>query len=53
MTTFNVDIKEEQNKAQKIIENQGLRVLVCSGTGCIANGAMKVIEKFKELHSIH
>ena len=28
---------------------QGLRVLVCAGTGCVANGSLKVIEKFKEL----
>lgn len=46
---MNIDIKEEQEKAKKHIENQGLRVLICSGTGCMANGSMKVIEKFKEL----
>ena len=47
--TLAVDIKEEQRKAQEEIKAQGLRVLVCSGTGCIANGALKVIERFKEL----
>lgn len=47
--TLTIDIKEEQKKAQQHIKEQGLRVLVCSGTGCIANGALKVIEKFKEL----
>ena len=47
--TLTIDINEEQKKAQQHIKEQGLRVLVCSGTGCIANGAMKVIEKFKEL----
>ncbi|MBE7711830.1 MAG: NADH-quinone oxidoreductase subunit NuoF [Cyanobacteria bacterium SIG31] len=46
---LNIDIKEEQRKAQEVITQQGLRVLVCAGTGCVANGSLKVIEKFKEL----
>ena len=48
-TGLNIDIKEEQKTAQEHISKQGLRVLVCAGTGCVANGSMKVIEKFKEL----
>lgn len=48
-TSLNINIKEEQLKAQKHIDAQGLRVLVCSGTGCMANGSLNVIEKFKEL----
>ena len=44
-----IDIAEEQKKAQENIKKQGLRVLVCSGTGCIANGAKDVIAKFQEL----
>ena len=48
-TTLNIDIKQEQQKAQEEIKKQGLRVLVCAGTGCVANGSLKVIEKFKEL----
>ncbi len=46
---MNIDIKLEQENAKKHIEAQGLRVLVCAGTGCVANGSLKVIEKFKEL----
>ena len=46
---LNIDIIKEQEKAQELIKEQGLRVLVCAGTGCVANGALKVIEKFKEL----
>lgn len=46
---LNIDIKNEQAKAQEHIKEQGLRVLVCAGTGCVANGSLKVIEKFKEL----
>ena len=48
-TALNIDIKEEQKKAHKAITEQGLRVLVCAGTGCVANGSLNVIKKFKEL----
>ena len=48
-TALNIDIKEEQRKAQEHIAEQGLRVLVCAGTGCVANGSLNVIAKFKEL----
>ena len=48
-TSLNINIKEEQKKAQEAIKKQCLRVLVCAGTGCVANGSLKVIEKFKEL----
>ncbi len=47
--TLNIDINEEKNKALELIKKQGLRVLVCNGTGCIANGSNEVIAKFKEL----
>ncbi len=47
--TLDIDIKQEQLKAQEEIHKQGLRVLVCAGTGCVANGSMQIIEKFKEL----
>ena len=47
--TLNIDIREEQNKAQETIKKQGLRVLVCAGTGCVANGSLRVIERFREL----
>ena len=47
--TLNIDIKEEQRKAQEVLNQQGLRVLVCAGTGCVANGSLRVIEKFREL----
>ena len=44
-----IDIKEEQRKANEEVKKQGFRVLVCSGTGCIANGALEIIKKFEEL----
>ena len=46
---LNINIKDEQTKAQEHIKEQGLRVLVCAGTGCVANGSLKVIEKFRAL----
>ena len=46
---LNINILDEQAKAQEHIKEQGLRVLVCAGTGCVANGSLKVIEKFREL----
>ena len=46
---LNINIKDEQIKAQTHIKEQGLRVLVCAGTGCVANGSLKVIEKFRAL----
>ncbi len=48
-TVLNIDIAAEQKRALDDIKQQGLRVLVCAGTGCVANGSLKVIEKFKEL----
>ena len=48
-TCLNINITAEREKAEAAIAQQGLRVLVCAGTGCVANGALNVIEKFKEL----
>src|SRR5574344_1164401 len=47
--SINIDINLEQEKAKQHVKEQGLRVLVCAGTGCVANGALRVIERFKEL----
>lgn len=46
-TSLNIDIKQEQLKAQEEIAKQGLRVLVCAGTGCVANGSLKIIENLR------
>ncbi|MCM1339674.1 MAG: NADH-quinone oxidoreductase subunit NuoF [Muribaculaceae bacterium] len=42
-------MRQEQLKAQEELKSQGLRVLVCAGTGCVANGSLQIIEKFREL----
>ena len=41
-TTLNIDIKSEQKKSQELLSQQGLRVLVCAGTGCVANGCLPI-----------
>ena len=46
---LDIDIEQERQKAVELIKKQGLRVLVCNGTGCIANGSNEVMEKFREL----
>ena len=48
MTTTLIDIKKEQENAKEKIKAQGLRVLVCAGTGCIANGSLDVIKQFEK-----
>ena len=49
MGTLSINIEKEKEKALDEIKKQGLRVLVCAGTGCVANGSLEIIEKFKEL----
>jgi len=45
----NIDLAAEKEKAQKYIKDMGTRVLVCAGTGCVANGSMEVYKRFQEL----
>lgn len=46
---LNIDIKKEQEIAQEHVKEQGYRVLVCGGTGCVANGSEKVMQRFRDL----
>ena len=46
------DIKQIQENAKKEVKAQGLRVFICAGTGCVANGSLEIIEKFKEITTI-
>lgn len=43
-----LDIEYLKKKAVETVEAEGLRVLICAGTGCVANGSLEIIEKFKE-----
>lgn len=38
----------KQEEAKKNIGAQGTRILVCAGTGCVACGALEIIDKFKQ-----
>lgn len=49
MTLTLINIDKEREKANEHLKAQGLRVLVCAGTGCVANGSMEVIERFQKL----
>ena len=49
MVNLTIDIKKEQEKAREIIKAQGRRILVCASTGCLANGALDLIQRFKDL----
>ncbi len=42
------DIKPIQLQAEKNVADQGLRVFICAGTGCVANGSLEVIAEFEE-----
>ena len=46
---LNIDIKKEQEKALEKIKEQGERILVCTSTGCSANGSLEIIKKLREL----
>jgi NADH-quinone oxidoreductase subunit F len=43
------DLNKEVEKSSEYLKNTGMRVLICSGTGCVANGAFDVLKKFQEL----
>ncbi len=43
-----LDIETLKKNAEEKIKEEGLRVLICAGTGCVANGSLEIIEKFKE-----
>ena len=48
-TSLKINLEKEKEEALNNIKNQGRRILVCTSTGCIANGALELVEKFKKL----
>lgn len=44
-----IDINNEFKKAETYVKSTGLRVLICAGTGCVANGSLDVYKRFEEL----
>ena len=50
----NIDaLAKVRETAQQVIAGTHCRILVCSGTGCIATGSEKIYEKFLELAKDH
>ncbi|HSA05561.1 MAG TPA: NADH-quinone oxidoreductase subunit NuoF [Candidatus Gastranaerophilales bacterium] len=47
--TVKADIKKEFERASEYVKKTGARVLICSGTGCVANGALDIYDKFLQL----
>lgn len=43
------DLRQRREAAQKTLASYDCRILVCSGTGCIATGSEKIYEKFLEI----
>ena len=43
------DLMQVRTAAKAHIEDCDCRILVCSGTGCIATGSQKIYEKFLEV----
>ncbi|MCF8009219.1 MAG: NADH-quinone oxidoreductase subunit NuoF, partial [Halanaerobiales bacterium] len=47
-----INTREELDKAvkksKKLIKDEGLKILVCAGTGCVANGSLDVFDELKK-----
>lgn len=43
------ELKECRQKAKADMETAACRILVCSGTGCIATGSEKIYNRFLKL----
>lgn len=42
------ELKIAISNSQEKINDQGLKVLVCAGTGCVANGSLEIFDKLEE-----
>ena len=42
------DLQNAVEASKKYIEDEGLKVLVCAGTGCVANGSLEIFDKLQE-----
>uniref|UniRef100_UPI000A6CD40D NuoF family protein n=1 Tax=Tepidanaerobacter sp. EBM-38 TaxID=1918496 RepID=UPI000A6CD40D len=43
------ELQGKYDELSKMVQGYHMRILVCGGTGCIANGSLEVYEKFKEV----
>ena len=42
-------LEQIREEAKKVLDSYDCRILVCSGTGCIATGSEKIYQKFIEI----
>ncbi|SHJ61595.1 NADH-quinone oxidoreductase subunit NuoF [Desulfofundulus thermosubterraneus] len=42
------DLKALTERAREALQKEKLRILICAGTGCVANGSLGVYEAFRE-----
>ena len=42
-------LDQVREEAVKVLDSYDCRILVCSGTGCVATGSQKIYEKFMEI----
>ena len=51
--TCREDLLKKREEAQSEIKSYTCRILVCSGTGCMASGAQKIYDQNQVLHIYH
>ena len=49
MIATRVDLEDVRKKAEAELDHYACRIMVCSGTGCIATGSEVIYETFKKL----
>ena len=43
------DLNRLKDEYSKLFSSLKMRILICGGTGCVANGSMKLYQRFEEL----
>ena len=46
---MSVDLDKMSGKIQKAFKQISKRIIICAGTGCVANGSLKVYDEFLKL----
>ena len=46
---MSIDLDKISNKVQKVFGQISTRVIICAGTGCVANGSLKVYAEFLKI----
>ncbi|ACL68942.1 NADH-quinone oxidoreductase subunit NuoF [Halothermothrix orenii] len=48
MIKSKTDLEEAIKKAKDKLQEEGLRILVCAGTGCVAGGSLEIFDELKK-----